>query len=302
MTTSTSVERRRRLARRTLLSLSTILCSGLAAPAFAQLVAPAPVRQSVDANGVDLFNGTFDADAPGVSMGQGAPQGLSYHLLNRGNGWTDNLTASLNQSGNMVTVSLGGVSDAFTVSGSTYSATLGNGATLTLSGSVFTYTARDGTIVHFDRGKSQSVPLYANDGLATDRVSPDGSKLVYAYDSVTYCSRSKAGSQGDICTARSSVYRLSSITNSYGYKVTYSYGDNETVDPNDPDANLNDFMTSTGSTLSNAENSSDPGSSYSATYSGSTLTVSGTGHSVSYRMAGTQIAGKRWLGESGQRG
>ena len=198
------------------LALAVGLLAGVNPAARAQLVAPAPVRQTVDANGVDLFNGTYDADAPGVSLG--GPQGLSYHLLNRGNGWTDNLTATLNGVGNTMTVSLGGVSDAFTQSGSTFTPTQGNGATLALSGSTYTYTARDGTVVHFDQGKSQSVPLYANDGLATDRVAPDGSKLAYAYDHITYCSRAKELGDGtETCTGHSQLYRLSTITSSYGY-------------------------------------------------------------------------------------
>ena len=95
MTLSTSVERRRAFARRSLLSVTTILCSGLAAPAFAQTAAPAPVRQSIDANGVDLFAGTLNVDAPGISMGQG-DQGLSYRPLNRGSGWTNSIAAALN--------------------------------------------------------------------------------------------------------------------------------------------------------------------------------------------------------------
>lgn len=40
-----------------LLGLTTALCSGLAAPAFAQ-IAP-PIHTSVDANGVDLISGNY---------------------------------------------------------------------------------------------------------------------------------------------------------------------------------------------------------------------------------------------------
>src|SRR3569833_1060432 len=135
---STAVERRPVRARRVLLSLSTILCSGLAVPAYAQDVAPAPVRSSIDANGVDLFLGTFNVSSTPLSLGNG-DTALSYYRLNRGNGWTDNLTASLYQNGSStMVVSLGGKSDSFSISGGTYTATEGNGATLTLSGGIYT--------------------------------------------------------------------------------------------------------------------------------------------------------------------
>ena len=297
MTNSTPVGRRRLLARRAFLSLSTILCSGLAAPVCAQLVAPAPVRQSIDANGVDLFAGTMNADAPGVSKGQGAPQGLSYHLVNRGNGWTDNLTATLHQSGSTMIVSIGGAADSFNISGTTYTASQGNGATLTLSGTTYTYTARDGTVVHFAKNMSSDAPFYASAGRATDRKSPDGTKLVYNYDSnrLYWCSQRSAN--GQVCTRHSYAYRIASIVNSYGYGVNFTYGsldDGYTYPDDGPppsSADFTTFSTSTGSSLTNAENSSASSLGYTTSTSGSTLTVSGTGHTVSYRMSGAQIAG-----------
>ncbi len=51
---------RARVARRAFLCLSTVLASGLAAPALAQS-APAPEqRRNTDAQGVDVVTGTFN--------------------------------------------------------------------------------------------------------------------------------------------------------------------------------------------------------------------------------------------------
>lgn len=115
-----SNDARRRIALRALLSLTTVLSLGIGAPALAQLAPPVPVRQALDANGVDLFNGKLRLTAPALSMGQGDPQGLVYAMFNNGSGWTDNVTAALNLSGTTMNVNLGGKSDTFTVSGTTY--------------------------------------------------------------------------------------------------------------------------------------------------------------------------------------
>ncbi len=299
MTLSTPVERRRRFARRALLSVSTILCSGLAAPAFAQLAAPAPVRQSVDANGVDLFAGTMNVDAPGISMGKG-DQGLSYHQLNRGMGWTDSLTAALNQSGNAVTVALGGTTDSFTVSGTTYTPTQGNGATLSLSGSVFTYTRADGTVVHFDRTHSTDYPFYANGGRATDIVQPSRAQVRFSYNSIYYCTRAKPSGDGSlICTGHGYAYRLASATNSYGYQLSFNYGAIEPYDQNDID-NGPDFATwssPTGVTETNLEAAGSPISSetFATSFTGNGGSVLGiadaNGRTSQFRMSGSQVVG-----------
>ena len=48
--------------------------SALASPAFAQLAPPAPIHQSVDQNGVNLFDGNLYVNGPVLSMGQSDPQ------------------------------------------------------------------------------------------------------------------------------------------------------------------------------------------------------------------------------------
>lgn len=107
MTSSTFVGRRRFRARFALLSVSTILSAGVALPAAAQLAPPAPVRQSVDANGVDLFLGTMNVTTPALTIGQDEQQGLSYYKINRSAAWADNIVASLYLNAGLMTVNLG---------------------------------------------------------------------------------------------------------------------------------------------------------------------------------------------------
>ena len=138
------------------LALTTVLTL-FAAPqvADAQTAPAGPVRENVDANGVDLFTGKLTVIGPAVVLGSEGNT-LSYYRLNKGSGWTDNVVGFMNQSGTVMTVSLGGVSDSFWVSGSAYTSTEGNGSTLTYNSTskIYTYTRGDGTVARFDKNKS----------------------------------------------------------------------------------------------------------------------------------------------------
>ena len=92
------------------------------APAQAQTAPPAPVRNNIDANGVNLFDDTYSVDAPSISMGSSG-SGLEFHRVNYGEGWTDATIGYLNLSGSTMTVSIGASSDSFTVSGGVYTST-----------------------------------------------------------------------------------------------------------------------------------------------------------------------------------
>ena len=78
---------------------------GLPDDARAQTAAPAPVRGNVDANGVDLFLGTFNVDAPPITMG-GDESGMTFSRTNRGSTWTDTTIGYLNLSGSIMTLVL----------------------------------------------------------------------------------------------------------------------------------------------------------------------------------------------------
>lgn len=154
---------RRVLRARLLLCVSTVLASGLAAPAIAQTVPTSPVRQTVDENGVDLFSGTLTVATPAITIG--GDQGLSYYRFNRGNGWADDMLARISQSGSVVTVSLGNFTDQFAApaANATVNSTEGNGATLFWNGTgTYTYTRSDGTVVHFAKSYGSVRSIYGN--------------------------------------------------------------------------------------------------------------------------------------------
>jgi RHS repeat-associated protein len=226
MTNLASARRGGLRLRLSLLRVSTILCTGLA-PAIVALPATAqvaPVRQSVDGNGVDLFLGTVNYDGPTLSAGQDEQTGLAYRKIGRGGYHSgDNLWASLYVYGSTTIISFGGASDSFTLSGSSYVPTEGKGATLSLSGTLYTYVARDGTVIHFDKTKQGAYPYQTAIGLVTDITRPTGAVLTYTYDSLYYCVSYKELSNGYTCLQHGYAYRAGSVSSKGGYKLTFQY-------------------------------------------------------------------------------
>jgi RHS repeat-associated protein len=207
------------------------------APAAAQTAPPAPVRSSIDGNGVNLFDQTFNVEAPSLSLG-GDDSGITFHRVNYGSTWTDTTIGYLNLSGSTMTVSIGPMSDSFTVSGSTYTSTEGNGSTLTYNSTtkVYTYTQSDGTVAHFDGNNANELAPYGNTALITDLISPDGEKLTYVYERDQYCKSYKVGGGGYICMQLGYAFRLSSMTSSLGYQIQPSYSYSYEYDPTAPEA------------------------------------------------------------------
>ncbi len=297
--TSTNVGQRLR-ARRALLIATTVLMGGCSSAALAQAyaAAPPPVRQSVDANGVDLFLGTFNARGPSLNMGQ-SDQGVEYHQVNTGAGWGDNLIAQLVVNGSTYTVWLNGKSDSFTLSGGVYTNTEGSGSTLT-SGTNWTYTRADGTVVTFS-------PTQEN--RATSITTPNGSKLTFNYSSLRYCTASKQGGGGQICTQHASTYHLSSLISDYGYQLTIQYAfDSADFDPDNPLDTPGQFGWYTVSGISGLNLAAGSGAS-TPTQSFSDTTISGQayhiltdpmGRQTKFRMSGSQVIGITLPGDSSE--
>ncbi len=213
----------RRFAR-VILASTAIAGTCWALPAAAQVATAPPVRQSVDGNGVDLFLGTMNVDGPVLSAGQAAPQGMSYRKFVRGNGgWGDTMVATLTADASNAWVSFGGTSAHFSISGGVYTSTEGDGATLSLSGTTYTYTAADGTVAHFSKIYVGTYPYGSTSGVVTDVVRPSGETLTYNYSTMSYCSASKPGGGGDICTRHSTAYRIGSITSNSNYQLNFAY-------------------------------------------------------------------------------
>lgn len=241
--------------RRAMLIVSTVLCSGTVVPAFAQVAAPAPVRNNIDQNNVDLFLGTMNIDGPVLSAGDGESQGLTWQKLMRGkNGWGDTIVGTLSVSGAKTFVTFGGLTRAFTLSGSTYTSTEGDGASLTKSGTTYTLVTSDGTVSIFTSSYAGAYPYGSVQGNVTSVTRPDGVQFTYNYASAYYCASSKEGSNGPICLQRRYAYRIASVTSNAKYRLTFQYAnDASSFDQNDASANdWSGWGDITSVTLSNA--------------------------------------------------
>jgi YD repeat-containing protein len=204
---------------RALFAVSLLLAGWSLSPATAQVAPPAPVRQNVDGNGVDLFLGTFNVEAPSLSGGRG----IDWKKINLGAGWGDNVVATLKEDAGVAYVSLGTTTDRFNISGSVYTSTEGKGAKLTLSGTTYTYTMSDGTVIHFTKSTVGTYPYDSVSGLVTGLTRPSGDTLTFSYESTNACIRSKPGGGGYICTQHQVVRRIGSVSNSAGDQLDFHY-------------------------------------------------------------------------------
>jgi RHS repeat-associated protein len=219
--------RHRRSNLRLALALTTALCSGMAVPAFAQATPP-PVRQTIDANGVDVSIGTFNFSSTDVSIGSGA-QEMSYQRSWRGNIWRDNLAATINTNGATTIVSIGGSSDSFTSVGSSYTADQGNGATLTTSGGDYIYTTSSGVVADFAPANNQSDKYGSNAGWIRFITYKNGDRWTFNYIVGQWC-RLGYGSGASCTVPQSSSVRVQSVTNRFGYQLKVDYASNTLAD------------------------------------------------------------------------
>lgn len=209
------------------LCLTTILCSGMMAPAFAQSagsIPPPPVREAIDENGVDVLRGRFFVAQTDVSIGS-AEGGLAYTRYARDGVWSDSEIATIDESGGVITVTIDGKSDSF-VSG-TYAPTEANGAKLEAVWPGFRYTSRDGTIASFHSNSGQLHSFYrASIGRVAEIIRPSGAKEQYVYQEAEYCG--SGWENGDCPSGAKQAWRLQSVTNSNGYSLGFTYASNAT--------------------------------------------------------------------------
>lgn len=303
MSNSHAAGRCRLRSRRALLIVSTILASGVTAPALAQVAAPAPVRSNIDGNGVDLFLGTMNVDGPVLSAGDGNNQGLTWQKVLRGqNGFGDTIVGTLVVVGATTYISFGGVTHAFTLSGTTYTSTEGDGATLTKSNTTYTYTAADGTVALFTSIYVGAYPYGNVQGNVTSVTRPNGSAFSYTYASARYCAASKPSSTGQLCTQRRYTYRIASVTSNAQYRLDFQYANDESsFDQNDASQNnFSGWGDITGVVLSNAVTGGGA-RSQTFTNSGSGYTITDAlGRTTSYRFVSGRLAGITRPGSSGE--
>jgi RHS repeat-associated protein len=169
---------------------------------------------------VDLATGKFSYTSPAITIGQPGAGGLSYATTyDSGIGWRDNLSGTINQSGSIYTVSVGGASESFAYSG-VFTSQQRLGSTMVTGGPGVLYTTSDGTVYAFEPNASTSGPDQANTSLLSTVTRPDGEVLTYAYDRADLV-------YGFIFYGY--FYRPASITSSLGYRIVYSYSSNDPV-------------------------------------------------------------------------
>ena len=144
-------------ARRAALCLSTILATGLALPAFAQSAAAPELRRNNDEHGVDLTTGTYNLALVEGDIGN-AGEGIKLVRYWGQAGFKDNWSGDLRVTGTagsqVATITFGNISAKFTQSGSSWTNTKADGATLTSSAdangmNLYTFKAANGTSIAY---------------------------------------------------------------------------------------------------------------------------------------------------------
>ena len=226
---------RNTLLRAGLLPCALLATTCLTSPALAQLVGP--LHRNIDANGVDLTNGGFFLNFVEGSIGSGRAE-LPLFRRN-GNQW-DNifLERSMNGSNATIYVSHGTTSELFTGTGGSLTNSQANGGTLDGGGDNYTYTARDGTTIHFtdptqhffggetsfchgdpDQPQSTSCRL-----LPESITSPDGKTVTLSWNVASYCATEFDEENHLDCQY---FWRLGQVENSFGYRIGFTYTSDE---------------------------------------------------------------------------
>lgn len=265
-------------------ALLAILLAGtsvIAQSATAQTAEPAPIRQSVDENGVDLYLGTFNVSRTDISMGDDQT-GMSYSRIWRKTAWVDNYDIHLTNASGTITVTNGGLAESFSPATGTgnYSNNQGTASTLHQNGSTYAYVAGDGTAYQFDTTRSYAALSAGDAGRVTSITRPDGVVLTFAYDLQSMCTKSKPSNGDNICTQRTQSGRVLSITSNFGYRINYSYASNDIDDP----VQINNYYIISSIILSNISNNI----SRTANYSGMNATDM-AGRAWNYQVSGNGI-------------
>ncbi|MEA3010834.1 MAG: hypothetical protein QOJ91_2526 [Sphingomonadales bacterium] len=207
--------------------IATLVGFLLSTQALADVPAP-PIRQNVDANGVDVVSGQFNTNPTDVSVGPPGLHGLSYTRYWSGNGWRHSFIVTMSGSGATPTVSIGGSSETFTrlavtSTGSTYTNDLADGATLFREpAGDYVYTGRDGTVVRFMPAGGAMLGGYDSEiGRARSVTSPDGTVMTFSYKTGSYTVPAPGGGTWTVSYAR-----IQSVTNNHGYQLKFTYGTN----------------------------------------------------------------------------
>jgi RHS repeat-associated protein len=186
--------------------------------------APPPIRMAPDQFGVDLVSGSLNVADPEISIGKPDAGGLSLVRTYYLNGWRDNLVGTIAKADPTYTVSLGGSSESFTLSGGVYAPAQGQASKLTYDSGlqVYTYTSSAGVIASFSKGYAAVGNISGGgiDAFITSATYPNGVKVTYTYAGTAVC----------VPGACFPIYRLQSVSNNFGYQIHFDYALNGTPD------------------------------------------------------------------------
>jgi len=193
--------------------------------ALAQVpAAPPPLREMVDANGMDLIAGVLTATYHGPTIGP--PEGsFGFTRFVRGTSvWDSHLGAVVSDGAGNISVIVGGETEKFTESGGpfdfVYTPVENNGAALAHSlWGPYTFTSRSGMVAtFFERGTDHAHPQEAV-GLLSEIVRPNGERITLIYTNEIVCEAYTAPN----CILQKTAQRISEVTTSYGYKMAFGY-------------------------------------------------------------------------------
>jgi RHS repeat-associated protein len=276
------------------LGCALLSTTALTTPAMAQSgAAPPPKYAGSDGNGVDPVTGWVNWSMTEGSIGAGEGALALRRIWAETDGWTDNWSGKAYQrtSGGTteIVVEFGGMSDRFSVSGSTYTSKKGDGSTLTGgSGGGYIYTARDGTVISYtnigpDTGYAVNGPgcTFADTGTCSVPVSvvkPNGMTFHINWDFDERCSAYDSELN---CISGGAYFRFKGVTSSANYSFTVGYA---TDSPGNFSAPQTNWYKKTGVTFTNLAStpSSPPSVSYS--YPTGSTTISGV----------TDTGGRSW--------
>lgn len=204
--------------------------------AFALAIAPSAAAQTsipppetynpIDGNGVNVSSGSFEPSTTTISVGpeQG---GLTYTRSwdTSVGGWRDNAVSGIQYEFvpdpghahdlHTYTVVVLGQSTVFLGNGGgVFTPAEGDNATLTKSGSVWTFTDAAGTVAVFaDAGAVSLIPYQFNEALLTTLTYANGVRLSFTYTTINFA----GGAIGK---------RLQSVNSNLGYQLHFQYASN----------------------------------------------------------------------------
>ena len=209
----------------TIVGLIVVLAGlfGASGRAVAQSEAIPPEHYTLDPRGVDLVTGIFNYTATDVVIGQPSAGGLSHTRGVFASDWRDAIQGSLSISGSTYYVTYGLETEIFTLSGGVFTPLSNEGATLSQSGTTFTYTAGSGLVAKYTTTLCYSIGAPCTNRASIYEVtSPEGEKTTYSYLSQSYLRSVDANGNPVMGT----IVRLQSIANNRGYQIRYVYQTN----------------------------------------------------------------------------